>query len=235
MYQEHPKIETPADDTVVWRYMDLPRLLALLHSGSLYLCRLDRLRDPWEGRLPPLARAAIRSAAAGFDAFAQRMPETFFVNCWHESSCESAALWEQYGRSRGLAIKSTVGRLKGSSRAERQFLIGRVRYLDYSSAELEGGIPNFLVPAFLKRRSFEHEHEVRILLWDLARSSDRLDWSIVKESYELPVDLRVLIDSIYLSPESPDWLLDPVRDLLRRFDLQEITIRRSELYEAGIV
>ena len=52
MYEKREEIVTPPDEVIVWRYMNLEKLLALLATNTLFLCRLDRLRDPWEGVWP---------------------------------------------------------------------------------------------------------------------------------------------------------------------------------------
>ncbi len=56
-----------ADQTEIWRYLDLYRFLALLSQGALYFSRLDELDDKWEGSAPrtslfnsPLACQGIR-------------------------------------------------------------------------------------------------------------------------------------------------------------------------------
>lgn len=242
MYELHADIDTPSDDTVIWRYMDLERLLALLSNSSLYLCRLDRLRDPWEGLWPKsvLDRMRLQLASqvsGGLDSFVgffKDLPKSFFVSCWHENTTESAAFWDQYGNSRGLAIRSSIGRLKECSRSEMTFFIGLVKYLDYDHPEPIERSFNALSPAFLKRRSFEHEREVRVLQWHLPFTKDKVDWSSAIDSAELPIDLKVLIESVYISPMSPVWLVDAVHQLLSRFGMPVVPVRRSELYDRTI-
>jgi hypothetical protein len=244
MYEPHADIQTPPDDTVIWRYIDLEKLLAVLNSGTLYLCRLDRFRDPWEGLLPPAVLDAIRreveklnaKSAESFVTFANALPKSFFVSCWHENPVESAAFWERYGGSRGFAIKSTIGRLKTSSRSATTFYIGRVQYLNYDRPKLAIKPFNLLMPAFLKRRSFEHEREVRVLAWDVPVKEEKVpvDWSAAKESQELDVDLTVLMESVYVSPASAVWLPDAVRGLLRRFSLPDVRVSRSEIYDRNV-
>lgn len=97
-----------------------------------------------------------------------------------------------------------------------------------------GQVSNALSPAFLKRKSFEHEREVRVLQWYLPFTEDKVDWAKAHESSELPVDLTVLIESVYISPTSPVWLVDAVRELLSRFGLPDVPVRRSELYDRTI-
>jgi hypothetical protein len=258
MYIRLNDIVTPNDETPIWRYLDLPKLLALCQSSQLYLCRLDRLRDPWEGQLPPAVLDAVVSRLASVPSdgstdfrallsqFSRDFATSCFVSCWHDSPFESAALWDQYGHSRGLAIRSTIGRLKEACRSEHNYFIGRVQYADYSGPFL-GGKPSLagpLAPAFMKRKSFEHEHEIRVLVNDMPLSvaipysgqgsTHTVDWTLAKESHHLEVNLPRLIESVFISPESPAWLLEPVREFLRRFGLEHASVQRSDLYDKTV-
>jgi hypothetical protein len=48
----HPSFLQPADRRVkVWRYMDLAKFIWLLKEKRLFMARLDRLSDPYEGSL----------------------------------------------------------------------------------------------------------------------------------------------------------------------------------------
>lgn len=239
MYQTHPEVDTPPDDTVIWRYVDLEKLVALLHSRSLYLCRLDHLRDPWEGLWPPaMAQVFTRGknetgAAQGKDfvRWMNGLRMLFYASCWHENSGESAAFWDQYKNSRGVAIRSTIGRLiKSTTSSKVPFFIGRVQYRDYADVDFPLDSTNAIRPAFLKRKSFEHEREVRVLLWHPLANPES-DFKSIQESYGIDVDATILIESIYISPESPTWLVEPLREVLRRFDLAGVPVRRSDLYD----
>jgi hypothetical protein len=112
-------IATPSDDTVLWRYLDLERFLALLDSSALYLCRLDKFRDKWEGTWPVqfvsgLADRIPEHRAKEFLSTSDALRRVHFVSCWHASSYESAALWSQYSRGSGIALRSSVTRLRNS-------------------------------------------------------------------------------------------------------------------------
>lgn len=37
MYNYHELIDTPSDDTIIWRYMNLEKALALFSTRELYL------------------------------------------------------------------------------------------------------------------------------------------------------------------------------------------------------
>ena len=54
------------DDSVVWRFMDLWKFLYMLEKRALYLTRIDKLEDPYDGQLHPdqhdLAKQRIMDA-----------------------------------------------------------------------------------------------------------------------------------------------------------------------------
>ena len=39
----------------------------------------------------------MKEAADGVGSFFQDLPKSFYVNCWHENTTESAAFWDQSG------------------------------------------------------------------------------------------------------------------------------------------
>lgn len=247
MYEDHPDVSTPPDDTVIWRYMNLERLLALLCDKSLFMCRLDKFRDPWEGVWPkPLLdimssgrpdRAKVHRAKALND-FAGALTMSLYVSCWHASEYESAALWDSYAARAGLAIKSTCGQLKSAIECEDQFYVGEVSYRDYSrdGSDL---MPSAFIGALLKRKSFEHEREVRVLIWNPAQMQEygkkESDLSPEAAGRSIHVNLPTLIDAVYLSPTSPSWLLPYVRTLLSKFDVQGCEVIRSQLYDEYVL
>jgi len=234
MYQTHLSITTPPDDAVIWRYMNLEKVLTLLCTQSLFLCRLDQFVDPWEGVWPRPFVEAIREGwpqkeQETFLDFSKEMRRSFFVNCWHEGAHESAALWDQYAKSAGFAIRTTVGRLKQCILDERHFFIGKIEYLDYDKQN----VPelNMLRPPFLKRKSFQHEKEVRVMVWDMPTQKEGpIDWEQAQQNHTLRVNLSELIEELYASPTIDDWLMPHIRELLARFGLSNIPFKKSDLY-----
>ena len=59
-YEPHVNLSQPEDNNAyVWRFIDLPKFLDLIRSGSLYFCRGDQFDDPYEGMPPDELRAFI--------------------------------------------------------------------------------------------------------------------------------------------------------------------------------
>ncbi|NPT44370.1 hypothetical protein GNZ12_24270 [Paraburkholderia sp. 1N] len=159
--------------------MDFTKFVSLLESRSLHFTRTDRfVDDPFEGSYPKLNVLARRIPPVGLPAehhevyvkamtedrprMVRNMVKMVGVNCWHMNQHESAAMWSLYLKgSNGVAIQSTYRKLRDCfSGVQGDIFIGEVRYIDYES-EFIDGTPNAFAPFMYKRKSFEHEKEVR--------------------------------------------------------------------------
>lgn len=216
----------------------MEKLLALCNLKELYLTRADKFTDPWEGTWPKtfieaLAQSAKNDTVDKFFSTITALKQSFYVNCWHGSPHESAALWEQYSGKAGFAIKTTVGSVKKAITTEIPIYLGAVNYTEYGVNPKEHGSLNALKPLFMKRKSFEHEREVRVLHWrpsniESVRSGNANE---VTNSIGIKVNLNILIHELYVSPTSPAWLLEHVSKLLEVFGIQGVPVLRSTLYD----
>jgi len=220
----------------VWRYMSLAKFLSLLHTQSIFLSRVDLLDDPFEGsstnmnitlrqelykdKIPP-------DQLEKFSQYFKHFRRWSYVNCWHLSTTESSAMWKLYGSIDGaVAIQSTYNALVNAVDVEglgsKSCYIGMVEYISEEHFVTEG---NSLGRFMVKRNSFEHEKEVRILLQkvpeicvDGKKSVDIFSDNPLR-GISLPVNLKALIQKIYISPLTGKWFFESVEDLLRRYDL----------------
>lgn len=73
---------------------------------------------------------------------------------------ESAAMWKLYSKTNeSIAIETTYCKLKNV--LPNDIMIGKVRYIDFEKDTIN---PTNVFNSFLhKRKSFEHENEVRII------------------------------------------------------------------------
>lgn len=138
-----------ADETPIWRYMDLSRFVMLVSKQKLWFAKGVTLRagDPYEGYACATAFAkevkpgtysaedglALMIANAGYLAARELndAPHHQYVNSWCHGP-ESLAMWMLYGaEGRGVAIRSTVGTfvraLERKLRRE-QYRFGKVQY-----------------------------------------------------------------------------------------------------------
>ena len=247
----HPSLQAPADAGArLWRYMDFTKFVSLLSTKSLWFSRSSMLGDPWEGaytranlerRLAEISslRNTARMSAADEDRFIRNLVATersIYVNCWHMSEIESAAMWRLYLSSgAGVAIESTWERLVSSlgepEHPATKMIGGRVRYLDPEAAPVDPDdiALNGFSAHGIKRPSFSHEREVRLMFWALdPANTSGMTSEITLPGIRVPVELTALVQGIRLSPLSPAWFMELVQDVARRYGFSA-SVRPSDL------
>jgi hypothetical protein len=158
MFREHESLDTPEDDTILWRYSDLSHFLNLLDRETLYFANRREFEDPWEGAIPATTTEAANRVVRHLSAFytevgrdfsqvkgSERVQNiersirsrqaTYGVNCWHKNKVESLAMWKLYTHGKdGVAIQTTVRRLKECLSGERRpIYIANVLYGDHET------------------------------------------------------------------------------------------------------
>lgn len=159
------------------------------------------------------------------------MREFIFVNSWHLGEHESAAMWRLYlNGNEGICIKSTCQGLIDSVSNYNTYnvYVGLVKYANYDADFLP--TDNLLKPYFFKRRSFEHEREIRALIWTLANGKNDLKANkhANDKGIYVDVDLNTLIKIIHVSPAAPYWLEELVRSVTARYGLA-VEVKKSDL------
>jgi hypothetical protein len=209
----------------IWRYMDLAKFISLLSSESLYFACPHELDDPYEGSYPKSHVQAFSSMIATRDELVARRPGVnvqalnsaidtaresfkrafegvklkFGVTCWHNNEVESEAMWKLYSASgQGIAIESNRYQLRESILEKESLKVGDVRYMDFENDPIEKGHENYGL--FLKRKSFEHERELRATI--LLKKEGK--GALVK------CDLDALITQVHVSPFAPKYFKDVV-------------------------
>ncbi len=137
-------------------------------------------------------------------------------------------------RGHGIAIVSTYGRMRSAIEGEDEVFIGRVHYVDYDNDWIAEG--NGFAPFMHKRRSFQHEQEVRAVIARFPTRPDPaaeggfvLDYSVPSPlGLAIPADPAKLIQEVRIAPDAPDWFLDVVSDVSSRYEFN-YPVRRSDL------
>lgn len=212
------------EDAVIWRYLDFAKLVDLLLTEELHFCRSDMLGDPFEGSLPKL-NAMFLDAKLSPDSrrnraeHNKRLRERICVNCWHENTDESAAMWKTYADSEGVAIQTTFKLLEESLAAyEPAVYVGTVKYINHLNCAIPAN--NALYPFGHKDKSLKHESELRALVY----AEKPVDYGV-----RVPVDLRKLIYSVYVAPSAAPWLHGLVENTLERLGFGDIPVVKSGL------
>lgn len=242
--------KVPEKETVLWRFMDFTKFVSLLSTKSLFFTRADLFEDPFEGAKGILKnknkwdkhyldffKTAIQSLPEPhkndktetevdkeaikllkqMDSIGAKDKERTYINCWHENSFESEAMWKLYTTNldHGVAIKTTFDKLHRSIKRNPNISIGRINYIDFNS-KFAGVNDSF----WYKRKSFEHEKEVRAIMKDFLGNGDK--------GKLITADLRILIDKVYVSPTSPKWITDLIKEIMEKYGL------KKKVYQSGL-
>ena len=245
--------QVPAKETVIWRFMDFTKFVSLISTNSLFFSRSDKFEDPfegakglkknkkkWDNHYLEFFEQAIKNPPEGadcnksekeikkeakrllnqLDKGGQHDQKRTFINCWHENLYESEAMWKLYTKnmSEGIAIQTTYEKLYRALKKDPSISIGRVNYIDYDS-RFAGINESF----WYKRKSFEHEKEIRAVYKDFREESE----------YGKPIEINVntLIQKIYVSPTAQEWFVDVVKETLDKYGLKKKINKSSMLIE----
>lgn len=242
MVKQHPAFEWPSDEGIrIWRYMDFTKFVSMLENSGLFFARCHKLDDPFEGSY---ARANVAHRRALLDNLpvpaeirdlwmreqsrsARWFRQWVMVNCWHMNEHESAGLWKLYGRTDdAICIQSRFSKLRDS--LEDNVHIGIVQYIDYENAEIPDG--NIFYPFLNKRKSFEHEHELRAVILEIPNPSrDRIIWDAgpPDDGIWKPVALGELVETVFVAPSAAPWFVDLVKSVVGRYELTFDVVRSS--------
>lgn len=248
MYEAHPVFVQPENENIrVWRYMDFTKLVSLIDSRRLFFTRADKFDDPFEGawpRINVLARQHVPDgmSAEGREAFARAMasmgdvnrkwPKYNAINCWHMNEHESAAMWKLYLKSdEGIAVQSTYSKFRSALTDDEKIFIGVVKYIDYETEWIDAG--NLLSPFVHKRKSFEHEREVRAVVtkWPSGEKAMDFNTETISAGLKVKVDVERLIEQIYVAPSSPSWFADLVLYKFRIYPTPRVSARSLSRFE----
>ena len=222
-------------NTNIWRYMDFTKFISLLNSGSLHLTRCDQFDDTIDEFVPPnevntdLERETLADrqslsktqTSTTSDTFRKLQKRYVFINCWHIHEGESIALWRRYTRTNeAIAIQTRFSKLREALPAN--YYIGQVNYVDsqaYKRCRNER-----LYPIMHKRKSFEHERELRVCYVDTYEFSQHMknpeDYHLSDKTRlveTIPVDVQSLVETVRVAPGAPSWLVELVKDSLILF------------------
>lgn len=148
--------------------------------------------------------------------------EKFGVSCWHINNYENEALWKIYtNNGQGIAIETTIDKLKQSLTFHKEIIFDEVRYQDFDITEIEKGHKHY--GGFLKRKAFEYEKEFRAMVL--------LDEKNYKNGCFVKVDLDTLIEKIHVAPFKSDYLVNTIKYLCQgELSFLQERIIQSNLY-----
>ena len=231
----------PADEALtIWRYMDFPRFFSLISKNALYFhpAVLLREQEPFEFRYPQKHLTAVRvnlkrqlldlgETEEQAEHLIRKITSQegglldWAVNCWTARPLESYALWKTFvPNDDGVAIRSTIGRVKDSLDPTRLIFGGLVDYIDYLTEDFAPNEHSIgFEQIFHKARFYEHEQEFRIV----ANPEFEVGPCLVPDVFACPTtstsllvkaDLTTLIEEVRISPYASAWFHNLVREFV---------------------
>jgi hypothetical protein len=155
------------------------------------------------------------------------------INSWHYNSTENYAMWKIYGKGTyGLAIQTNYQRLREAfQKTNKEIYIGKVRYYEDGCDLMP--FDNELMPFLHKRNIYNYENEVRCC-YVLDKKENNFNWD-EQDTYDgvfVNVDLDTLIERIYISPYSPQWIRDIIAGVNDKFGIDK-EILHSTVFDTG--
>jgi hypothetical protein len=259
MVEPHPVFEEPKNEEIkIWRYMDFTKFISLIDTKRLFFTRADKFKDPFEGSYPNIdfedksiypsdllenEKEGFIKAVKGILEMGKQWPRYTAINCWHMNEYESAAMWSLYLKSNeGIAIQTTFKKLKHSIIDEEKVYLGMVKYINYEKEIID---PTNTFRAFLhKRISFEHERELRAIIYKPPVNKLKIEKNnkiplmdfkteTINQGLSIEVDIKELIEKIYVAPSAPLWLIDLIKNVISKYGY-DFNIIQSKLYDAPI-
>jgi DUF2971 family protein len=192
----------------LWRYVRLDRMMESLTSRTLYFPSARQFEDPFEGATAVQPHDWPVDPRFGALEFGERAFEELRrltkISSWHRADYESDAMWKLYaGKRKGVAIRTTVGRLSAGLKpfrlkpeyAEEEPYAGNIRYVDLFELRLQVSMDKRF---FYKHRAFEWEREFRVAI--SVRGAEEYGVQVPEFGINVPFDPQVLIESIYVGP-----------------------------------
>jgi len=239
-------IEKPKNENAkIWRYRNFAEFVSILDRKALFFGRADKLSDQFEGaysfskdfeslikKLTPQEKEILLSIPKFTSQF-------MYVNCWCLSEYELSAMWKLYLKSdEGIAIQSTYKRLSEcfnkTSVYKEGIEIGKIKYIEHGKYLI---FPNICLPFLYKRKSFEHEKELRAIIMLISdeqieepkdKKNKKPENDLASSGIYIPIDLDILIEKIYVSPTSEKWFKDLVESIVKKYKLKMV-VKQSDL------
>lgn len=225
-------VEDFDDDKAIFRILSFDSLLQMFNERSNYLVKTSFWEDVYENFV---LKDRFLCNRKEFDM--NRLADMLYGQCW-TTRMTSDAMWRIYSLDRkSVRIKTRTGKLRSMIRPDDgSVVIGQVKY--YSQAKIDGDLSKLPVltkgelvsliiqSLFVKRNSFSHESEYRIVY--VANSQSENTEEPAKPFLISPFDF---IENIYFDPRADDAYVERCTNILTRaFKYPKSRIKKSSLY-----
>lgn len=216
-------------DKSLFRYMSLAQFLSIVENKQLFLNKIQRWEDPWEGpdeQIPTIMEngrlefpiSTIKSETVG--------------QCWTYEK-DSDAMWRIYSPDRqGVMIETTVEQFQNIQDLDRAVLAKVIYFNEENFIEKRMELQSnksykFVNDMALKREAFKHENEVRLLMC-LAKNKNIPNYKEISV-LGIRIEPERFIKSITFDPRADQWFVDTMKQYCVSRGFQ-CPIQKSELY-----
>lgn len=226
-----------SDNPKLWRYMDLTKFLETIIHQKLYFNRSDNFEDKHEGELDYKTRQWIESYPFN-NLFKQNINNNtekynFFINCWHESDYESAAMWKLYGViNDAIAIYTDLNSLKDTLPKDIQ--IYKVQYFDDQISFDINDIGLTQTNLFTrKRKAFEHEKEYRAIYYHKGSDANLPNGGafVGEKGINFKINVSKMIKGVVISPYASNLVYPLIESIFKKYEFENIKVINSKLYD----
>lgn len=139
-------------------------------------------------------------------------------------------MWSLYGGyGPAIAIQTTYRKMR--EHLPEYIFIGKVHYKNYET-DVVGNANSFNF-IMCKRKSFEHEQELRAVIWGGVNSDDErpeVQGRKTSSGVRQEILFNELVSSVYVSPAAPVWYFELVKKMLFRYKMS-VPVYQSKLDE----
>lgn len=244
--------DIPEENAVLWKYMDLAKLVSLFSTKSLYLRRLDKLDDRYEGAICSFNGKAHTdsnlSFSAGIKVYKDLMQNQVVINSTGEFERLKREKMETMQQNREHMRLSTFITCWSKNTTESEAM-----WRLYSK-DMQCGVA---IKTTYKKLFFALDPKVNVEIgqvhyveygendfiglkpeWYKRKSLSyeqevRIITKRDSDSYKewgvnIPVDINALIQEIVISPEAGTWFINVVQDLCAKYNVLS-SVKTSEI------
>lgn len=196
----------------IYKFMNLEYVVSMIQNQKLWISKVSSWEDVYENII--FKQNFIHKIDKDLvPVDVKTVGNNIFGQCW-TLQAESDAMWRIYSSKKdgyAVRIKTTIGKLMDAAFVSPNGIptvfVGEVSYVDngditkilsqyaQNGLHLQSSMRVFAELLLLKRREFEHEKEVRLIISE--------DSTFKPDHIELFIDPHLFIDEITLDPRLP--------------------------------
>jgi hypothetical protein len=217
-----------------WRYLSFDKFVNFMMHREIQFTRASLFTDQNELRLlesPKGKPEMTEEQAAKVEQRIANLRSSTYVSCWSLGASESYPLWKIYlgGSRNGVAIRSTVGKLRASlGSSHTQYFDGGVQY----RRDVFDKNPTDDQLICTKLEAYAYEREYRIFASFPRHSTPKTEGKSVFTPNVIsePIDVASMLRFVYVSPFSSSWFEKTVKDTMAHLapDLV-VPVRKSKI------